>query len=129
MSVELMLLIWSTVLLGAYLSTQALLYRMQHGFIYSATSRDEEPPPNIWTARGNKALRNFLETYPAFIALVVAIELLGRSEPLTQWGAHIWFWSRWIYLPLYILGVPYVRSLVWSVAGTGLGLMFLGVVI
>jgi uncharacterized MAPEG superfamily protein len=129
MSIELTILIWSTVLLGAYISTQALLYRVQHGFVYSATSRDEEPAPNIWTARGNKALRNFLETYPAFIALVVAIELSGSSEPLTQWGAHIWFWSRWIYLPLYIFGVPYLRSLVWTVASSGLGLMFLGVVI
>ncbi len=129
MSVELTLLIWSTVLLGAYVSTQAILYRVQHGFIFSATSRDNEPPPNIWTARGNKALRNFLETYPAFIALAVTIELSGRSEPLTQWGAQIWFWLRWVYLPLYVFGVPYVRSLVWSVAGIGLMLMFLGVVI
>jgi uncharacterized MAPEG superfamily protein len=129
MGVELTLLIWSTVLCGAYISTQALLYRIQHGFIYSATSRDNEPPPNTWTARGNKALRNFLETYPVFIALAVAIELSGRAEPLTQWGAHIWFWSRWVYLPLYVLGVPYLRTLVWCVAAIGLLMMFGGVVI
>jgi uncharacterized MAPEG superfamily protein len=129
MGVEFTLLIWSTVLCGAYISTQALLYRIQHGFIYSATSRDNEPPPNMRTARGNKALRNFLETYPVFIALAVAIELSGRAEPLTQWGAHIWFWSRWVYLPLYVLGVPYLRTLVWCVAAIGLLMMFGGVVI
>ncbi len=129
MGVELTLLVWSTVLCGAYISTQALLYRIQHGFIYSATSRDNEPPPNIWTARGNKALRNFLETYPVFIALAVAIELSGRAQPLTQWGAHIWFWSRWVYLPLYVLGVPYLRTMVWCVAAIGLLMMFWGVVI
>jgi uncharacterized MAPEG superfamily protein len=129
MSVELTLLIWSTVLLGGYVSVQAILYRLQHGFVFSATSRDHEPPPNIWTARGNKALRNFLETYPAFIALVVVIELSDRSEPLTQWGGHIWFWSRWVYLPLYIFGVPYIRSLVWTVASSGLGLMLLGILL
>ncbi len=129
MGVELPLLVWSTVLCGVYISPQALLYRIQHGFVYSATSRDHEPPPNIWTARGNKALRNFLETYPVFIALAVAIELSGRTEPVTQWGAHIWFWSRWVYLPLYVLGVPYLRTMIWCVAAIGLLMMFWGVVV
>jgi uncharacterized MAPEG superfamily protein len=129
MSVEMALLVWSTALCGSYIGVQALLYRLQHGFLYSATSRDSEPPPDVMTARGNKALRNFLETYPVFIALAVAIEISGRSEAMTQWGAHVYFWSRWVYLPLYVLGVPYLRSLTWSVAAAGLGLMFLGVVI
>lgn len=129
MSVELTLLVWSTALLGLYVSTQALLYRMQHGVLYSATARDDEPAPNELTARGIKALRNFLETYAAFIALAVATELSGRSDGLTQWGAHIWFWGRLAYLPLYVFGVVYIRSLVWTVAGIGLGLMFLGLLL
>lgn len=129
MSVELTLLVWSTALLGLYVSTQALLYRMQHGVLYSATARDNEPEPNALTERGRKALRNFLETYAAFIALALATELSGRSDGLTQWGAHIWFWARLAYLPLYVFGVVYIRSLVWSVAGIGLGLMFLGILL
>lgn len=129
MSVELTLLVWSTVLLGAYLSTQAILWRIQKGWVYSSTARDDEPPANVLTARGNKALRNFLETYGVFIALAVATELSGRSDDLTRWGAHIWFWSRWVYLPLYVFGVLYWRSLVWNVAGIGLGLMFIGLLL
>lgn len=129
MSIELTLLFWSTALLGAYLGVQSLLYRAQHGVMYSATARDDEPPPNIWTARGNKALRNFLETYGVFIALVVVIELADRSDALTVWGAHIWFWCRWVYLPLYVFGVFWIRSLVWFVSAIGLMLMFLGVLL
>jgi uncharacterized MAPEG superfamily protein len=124
MSIELTLLLWSTLLLGAYVATQAMLYRIQKGFVYSTTARDDEPPPSIWTARAQKALRNFLETYGAFVALVVVTELTGRSDALTQWGAHIWFWCRWVYLPLYVFGVPYIRSLVWCVGAMGLALMF-----
>jgi uncharacterized MAPEG superfamily protein len=127
MSVELTLLLWSTVLLGAYLTTQAMLWRFQKGFVYSATARDDEPPANVMTARGQKALRNFLETYGVFIALVVVIEFAGRSDALTQWGAHIWFWCRWVYLPLYVFGVPGLRSLVWFVGACGLALMFFGI--
>ena len=127
MSVELTLLLWSTVLLGAYIGVQSMAYRFEKGFIYSASPRDNEPPDGIYAARGAKALRNFLETYGVFIALVVILELAGRSDALTQWGAHLWFWSRWVYLPLYVLGIYYLRSAVWVVAGTGLGLMFLGI--
>jgi uncharacterized MAPEG superfamily protein len=127
MSIELTLLFWSTALLGAYLGVQSMLYRIQHGVMYSTTARDNEPPPNALTARGNKALRNFLETYGVFIALVVVIELGDRSDALAVWGAHIWFWCRWVYLPLYVFGVVYIRSLVWFVSSIGLTLMFLGV--
>jgi uncharacterized MAPEG superfamily protein len=127
MSVELYLLIASTTLFGGYIGAQSLLYRAQHGVAFAWTARDVEPPPNKWVARAEKALRNLLETYAVFVALAVATELSGRSDVLTQWGAHIWFWSRWAYLPLYVFGVPIVRSLVWVVSAVGLGMMFFGV--
>jgi uncharacterized MAPEG superfamily protein len=128
MSVELFLLVASTTLIGAYIGVQSILYRVQHGVIFAASARDVEEPPNKWSARAERALRNLLETYGVFVALAVAIELSGRSDALTQWGAHIWFWSRWLYLPLYVFGVPFIRSLVWLVSATGLMLMFFGVV-
>lgn len=129
MSIELTLLFWSTALLGAYLGLQSTLYRMQHGVAHAAGPRDEEPAPNVWTARSERALRNLLETYGVFVALAVVIELGGHSGALTQWGAHIYFWGRWLYLPLCLFGVPYLRSLVWTVAAGGLALMFFGVLL
>lgn len=129
MSLELTLLIWSTTLLGGYIGVQSILYRMQHGIFFASSVRDVEAPPNVWNARAQRALRNLLETYAAFVALAVATELSGRSDGFTQWGAQLYFWARWVYLPLYLFGVQYVRSLVWLVAAGGLMLMFLGVVV
>jgi uncharacterized MAPEG superfamily protein len=128
-SVELSLLVWSTTLFAAYIGVQSLLYRLQHGMVFSASARDDEPPPDKWNARAEKALRNLIETYAVFVVLCVATELGGRSNGLTQWGAHLYFWSRWVYLPLYLFGVPYLRSLVWTVAAGGLVLMFFGLVL
>jgi uncharacterized MAPEG superfamily protein len=128
MSVELTLLIWSTTLFGGYIGVQSILYRMQHGVWFAGSGRDDEAPPNVRNARAQKALRNLIETYGVFVALAVAIELSGRSDGFTQWGGHIYFWTRWVYLPLYLFGVQYVRSLVWCVAALGLMLMFFGVV-
>lgn len=127
MSIELTLLIWSTTLFGGYIGVQSVLYRMQYGIDFANSARDREAPPNLWNARAEKALRNLIETYGVFVALAVATELSGRSDGFTQWGAQLYFWARWAYLPLYLAGVQYVRSLVWSVAATGLALMFFGV--
>ena len=127
MSVELTLLIWSTALAGAYLGVQLTLYRLDYGIEHANSQRDHERPPNKWTVRGQRALSNFLETYGVFVALAVAIELSGRSDGLTQWGAHVWFWARWAYLPAYFIDVPQLRSLIWTVSALGLALMFFGV--
>jgi uncharacterized MAPEG superfamily protein len=129
MSTELTLLLWSTTIVGAYILVQSTLYRLQHGIIHAATARDSEPPANVWTARSERALRNLLETYAVFVVLCIATELSGRAGATTAWGAHFWFWSRWAYLPLYVLGVPYVRSLVWTVSAVGLTMMFAGLVL
>lgn len=127
MSYELTLLVWSTALVAVYVSTQAILYRLDYGFAHAATPRDRERRPGILAERGARALRNLLETYGAFVALAVAIEMSGKANGLTFWGGQLYFWARWVYLPLYIAGVPYWRSFIWSVGALGLTLMFFGV--
>ena len=130
MSVELTYLVWSAALFALYLNAQSITYRMQYGVMFASGARDEEPEkPNTLTARADRALRNFLETYAVFIALAVATELTGRSDWLTQWGAAIWFWLRIAYLPLYLAGIQYIRSLVWLVSAIGLAMMFFGVLL
>lgn len=127
MSTELTLLIWSAALAFVYVVVQSTAYRLDYGIKYAGTQRDDERPPNKWAGRGNRALRNFLETYGIFIALAVATELGGRSDALTQWGAQLWFWARWAYLPAYFIDVPLMRSAIWSVSVLGLVLLFIGV--
>jgi uncharacterized MAPEG superfamily protein len=128
MSVELNLLIWSAGLVFAYVLVQSTAYRLDYGLWHAGSQRDNERPPNKWAARGNRVLRNFLETYGAFIALAVATELSGRSDAMTQWGAQIWFWARAAYLPAYFIDIPLMRSGFWLVSLAGLVMMFIGVV-
>ncbi len=127
MSIELTLLIWSTTLFGLYVGAQSVLYRMQHGVIHAASARDNDGPPSPMSGRAERALRNLIETYGVFVALAVATELGGRSDALTVWGAQLYFWARIVYLPLYLIGIQFIRSLVWLVSAIGLMLMFVGV--
>ncbi|WIY51960.1 MAPEG family protein [Devosia sp. YIM 151766] len=127
MTIELTLLIWSAVLALAYVAVQSLAALRDYGPDYASSQRDGEPPAGKWAGRGQRALRNFLETYSIFIALAVAVELTGRSDSLTQWGAHIWFWARWAYIPAYFTEVRYLRSGIWALSMLGLVLLFIGV--
>ncbi|QQR39776.1 MAPEG family protein [Devosia rhizoryzae] len=128
MTVELTYVIWSAFLGLVYLGVQAMLFRLDFGFRYANTQRDiDPPPPNKWNKRGQRALANFLETYGVFLALALATELSGRSDNLTVWGAHIWFWARIAFLPAYFIDINQLRSSVWTISLIGLLLMFIGV--
>lgn len=127
MPLEVTYLIWSAALAFVYMNVQAGLYRRQIGLKEANNTRDNEPEPDLYAGRAARALRNFLETYAVFIALAAASALIDKSNGLTQWGAHLYFWGRVIYLPLYVFGISPLRSYVWSVSLLGLILMFIGV--
>ena len=123
MTTELWLLFWSLPLYGLYLGAQSLIFRWRHGLIYAASARDESEPEGELLGRAERALRNFQETWPVFIALTLIAHLAMPGEPLVFWGAVVWFVARLAYLPLYLFGVFLIRSLVWNVTLLGLILM------
>lgn len=130
MSYMLTLLAWSPALFALYMGIQATLYRLEHGVEFAATGRDNEPEAKSpYLQRAEKALRNFLETYGVFIALAVAAELSHRAGGPVLWGAGLYFAARLVYLPLYLLGIKYLRSLVWIVSAIGLAMMFVGILL
>ncbi|MEY4555028.1 MAG: hypothetical protein RL093_147, partial [Pseudomonadota bacterium] len=67
-----------------------------------------------------RAQANLFETLPIFAAAVIMAHIAGKDGQLTFIGAHLYFFGRLIYLPLYALGTPYVRTLAWLVAFAGL---------
>ena len=74
--------------------------------------------------RLERAYRNWLETFPIFIAAVIAVELTGAGDGWSAWGAAAYLWGRLLYLPLYAAGVPVLRGLVWNVPTLGIIAMF-----
>ncbi len=91
------------------------------GAKWNAGPRDETtPPPGRLAGRLMRAQANLFETLPLFAAAVIMAEVAGKTGVLTLWGAGLYFAARLVYLPLYALGVPWLRSLVWLVAAAGL---------
>lgn len=126
MTTELTLLGWTLVLAIVQILLPALLRNREAGIAYNAGPRDAPGPPmGRFTARLSRAQHNLFETLPLFIAAVLIAHVAGRDGALTLWGAWLYFTARVAYVPLYALGVPVVRSLVWALALLGLFLILL----
>ena len=119
------LAVWSVLLLVVHILTQGFTATRELGAKWNAGPRDEGlKPKGVLAGRAERASANFRETYPAFLALCLSLALLGDASGLGMKGALLWFAARIVYLPLYLTGVPVVRSLVWAVSLAGLALMF-----
>jgi len=94
---------------------------LEFGSRWNAGPRDQTPvSTNPLTGRLERAQSNLYETLPLFIGAVLIAHVTGAESALTLWGAAFYFWARVAYIPLYALGVPYIRSLVWLVSLAGL---------
>jgi len=110
------------ILLGLlYLLLAATLATASRGLPWTLGARDGEPPPqSVAAARAQRATVNFLETFAFFAAALVCAIATHHDGARAQLGAQLYFWGRVAYLPLYLLGVPLLRSLAWGVALAGL---------
>jgi uncharacterized MAPEG superfamily protein len=124
MTIELRLLAWSVLLLIAHIAVQGAFVAPLRGMVWNAGPRDEgQPPLGKYPGRAQRALENFKETYPAFIALALALSFTGKTDGNGALGAWLWFAARIAYLPLYLLGVPWLRTLAYGASLAGLVMM------
>lgn len=126
MNFELAMLAASCVLCLIQIVISSHAASFQRGYRWTPSSRDAEVPPLTGVpARLERALRNFFETFPVFVAAVFLVYALGRENVLSEWGSGLYFSARLVYLLLYAAGVPLLRSLVWNVAFSGIVLLLL----
>lgn len=121
MNVELQMLAWSVVLGLAQMIIAVTGAIGQRGLGWAASPRDATLPPLTGViGRLDRASANFLETFVFFAAVVLAGCVLQRHTATTALGAQLYFWSRLVYIPVYALGIPYLRTLIWAVSIVGI---------
>jgi uncharacterized MAPEG superfamily protein len=126
MTTELLMLALSVVLGFVHVIASVIAATAQYGSQWNLSARDDPMPPlRPIAGRLQRALHNFLETFPLFAAAVLIADATNRHGWMAEWGAQIYFYARVLYLPIYAAGIPVVRTLVWSVAALGIAMVLL----
>ena len=124
MTTELRMLALSVVLGFVHILASGHAATRVRGVHWNMGARDASMPPLEGVAgRLDRASANFKETFALFAAAVLIAHVAGRNGALTFWGTQLYFFGRLVYLPVYALGIAYVRSLVWGVATLGIVLV------
>ena len=62
-----------------------------------------------------------------FAAIALAAHALSPANPQVAQGAQVFFIARLVYIPVYYLGLKFVRTTVWTISLVGLGMMLAAV--
>ena len=125
MKPELTLLTCAVVLTLAQAVVAVLGATLQVGLPALAGNREGLPEITGWAGRAARAHRNMLENLVLFAALVLVAVAAGRTNAMTLLGAQIFVYARLAHAVVYVAGIPWLRTAVWTVSVVGLAMIFL----
>lgn len=120
MTHDLWILFWACLLGLVHLSAASFAFKAQAGNAYMVGARDADIRPTGMAGRLHRAQWNFLETFPIFAALVLIVHVSGEAGYWSLLGCRIYLVGRIVFLPLYALGIPWLRTFSWNIATAGL---------
>ena len=120
MSPELKYLLFSVVLTFVQVLIAAAAANQVVGLTTLAGNRDDIPTYTGFAGRAKRAHLNMLENMVLFSALVLIAVVAQKTNATTAMGALIFFWARLIYAVIYLLGIPWARTLAWFVSVIGM---------
>ena len=85
-------------------------------------NRDNLKEATPMGGRAERAAKNSIEAAVFFVPLALIAHAAGLDTEVLL-GAQIAFWARIAYVPIYIAGIKYLRTLVWIVGVVGYGFM------
>ena len=113
--------VWTliTVVVGAAIRNQEWT---KEGRDIGLGNRDNLNEATPMGGRAERAAKNSIEAAVFFVPLALVANAAGLDAEVLH-GAQIAFWARIAYVPIYIAGIKYLRSLVWIIGVIGYGMM------
>ena len=124
MTPDLSWLVWTLVLTFVQVVIAAAGANAEVGLPTLAGNREDLPPITGWAGRAQRAHRNMLENLPLFIALVLVAHIANHANGTSILGEQLFFWARLVYAIVYVIGIPWVRTLLWGISVIGMILIF-----
>lgn len=123
MTVELTMLLYSTILAFILVLIQASAAILANGVMPMAGSRDALPEPSIFRKRAFRLIANMYENLTLFAIVVLIAFAAGVSNETTVLGAQIFFYARIVHAVIYLAGWPMIRPLFWAAGVVGMGMI------
>jgi len=123
MSPDLTYLLFSTILCFVQVLIAASGANTQVGLTTLAGNREDLPDMVGWAGRARRAHLNMIENLVLFAALVLIAAVAGKANATTAMGAMIFFWARLAYAVIYLIGLPWLRTLAWFVGVIGMAMI------
>lgn len=112
---EIHILALSGLLAIAQICIMAVPVNKQLGTKWTGGPRDDPRVISGVAGRLKRAADNQIEGLVLFAVAAICVTLLDASTPFTRGAATVYLIARVVYIPLYALGVPLWRSVVWAV--------------
>lgn len=115
MTTDLTYLAWTALLTAALWIPYIAAQVATNGLLAPVNYVDPTARPlPLWGRRADRAHLNAVESFAPFAALVIVAHLAGKANAMTAFWATCFFWLRLTHAVVYLLGVPYVRTLVFT---------------
>ena len=115
MSKDLAYLAYTAMLTAALWIPYIVAQVMTNGFLEPPNYVDPASRPvPLWGKRADRTYLNAVETFAPFAALVIVAQLAGKADAMTAFWAMAFFWLRLAHPVVYLLGIPYIRTLVFT---------------
>src|SRR6201996_8186117 len=115
MSTDLKYLAFTAMLTAALWIPYVVCQVMTNGFLAPPNYVDPTPRPvPLWGKRADRAYLNAVEVFAPFAALVVIAHIAGKANAMTAFWAISFFWLRVAHAVVYLLAVPFVRTLIFT---------------
>ena len=115
MSIDLKYLAFTAILTASLWIPYVVCQVMTNGPLAPTNYIDPTPRPlPLWGKRADRTYVNAVESFAPFAALVIAAHLAGKANATTAFLATSFFWLRLAHAVVYLLGIPYLRTVIYT---------------
>src|SRR5471032_3565476 len=120
MSLDLKYLLFAVLLTFVQVLIAAASANQAVGLPTLAGNREGMGELTGFAGRARRAHLNMIENMVLFTALVLVAVVAKKSNGMTEMGALVFFWARLVYAVIYLLGLPWLRTVAWAVSVVGM---------
>jgi len=115
MTTDLSYLAYTAMLTAALWIPYIVAQVATNGLLAPPNYVDPAPRPvPLWGKRADRTYLNAVEVFGPFAALVIIAHVSGKADAMTAFWAMSFFWLRLAHAVVYLVAVPYVRTLVFT---------------